>query len=1073
MKIPKKADKLIGKAVNLVTSSVSQTSTKKNKTKYPEIDGMKEACRRAAAESFVLLKNDGDVLPLLETETVALFGRVQYDTFFVGYGSGGDVNAHYTVSINRGIKNSGVIRINEALDETYRKWVKQNPVDNGYWGHWPMGYDEMPLNEAVARRAAFESDKAVVFIGRAAGEDRENTLEKGSYYLTDEEENMLRLVRKYFDKVAVILNVGNIIDMAWVETLAIPAVGICWQGGMETGNGVADILSGKVSPAGHLTDTVAKKYEDYPSADNFGDKFKNHYEEDIFVGYRYFETFCPENVLFPFGHGLSYTTFAQESRLTLQAENGGFAYNVSGTVTNTGSRPGAAVVQVYVSAKNTVLPVPAKALVGYRKTPVLAPGETADFSVSFDAYALSSFDDSGKTAHKNAWVLQKGDYVFYTGFSVRDVTQTGFFRQEETQVTRQLSEVSAPKQSERMTRVTPMVSGNGVHRAYEPVPFATTDLKQDILAHLPAAVTGIGRMDTTLYDVKEGQISLDDFVSSLSLEELEAISRGDYVMNSPLGATGNAGVFGGVLESLRARGVMPVTTTDGPSGIRLAASSALLPSGTALASMWDPAPVTALYEKLGLEMKDRGSDVLLAPGMNIHRNPLCGRNFEYFSEDPLLTGKSAAAVVTGLKNAGVSGCPKHFALNNQEVNRTKNDSVVSARALREIYLKGFEIVVKEAKPAVIMTSYNKINGVWGHYNYELVTKILRGEWGYEGMVITDWWMQKSASPEFPALRDQAYRVRAGVDVLMPGGERIGKKAPDGTLLETLGQEDGITLGELQAVAKHVLTFILNCERFYKPWEESKMKVMSFNIFCGGSGEKEWQKRIALVVRTIRNAQPDIFGVQEAHYKWMKALISAFPDYSYVGVGRDDGKKKGEFSAVFYLKEKFRCLDSGNFWLSDTPDKPGKGWDAACVRICSWAKLKNKTTGKEFVFMNTHLDHVGAVAMQNGAELIAQKGVEIAGDYPVIVTGDFNVTPDSAPCKVIKDAGFVDCRDAAGETDKGITYHGYMPDGSDGQSVIDYVFVRGDVYVRRFKVVKKMIDGMYPSDHHPVVADLEF
>ena len=292
------------------------------------------------------------------------------------------------------------------------------------------------------------------------------------------------------------------------------------------------------------------------------------------------------------------------------------------------------------------------------------------------------------------------------------------------------------------------------------------------------------------------------------LTELEAISRGDYIMNSPLGAEGNAGVFGGVLQSLRDKGVKPIVTTDGPSGIRLKASCSLLPIGSLLSSTWNEALLSEVYKKVGEEMKDRGSDVLLAPGMNIHRNPLCGRNFEYFSEDPLLSGKSAAAVVRGLQSAAVSACPKHFACNNQETNRTKNDSRVSERALREIYLKNFEICIKESSPLNIMTSYNKVNGVWSHYNYDLCTQILRNEWHYEGNVITDWWMQKSKSPEFPEMRDNAYRVRAQVDVLMPGGERVGKRKPDGTLLKTYNKPDGITLGELQRTAKNVLKTVL-------------------------------------------------------------------------------------------------------------------------------------------------------------------------------------------------------------------------------------------------------------------------
>ena len=282
-------------------------------------------------------------------------------------------------------------------------------------------------------------------------------------------------------------------------------------------------------------------------------------------------------------------------------------------------------------------------------------------------------------------------------------------------------------------------------------------------------------------------------------------------MNSPLGAQGNAGAFGGVLASLRDKSVPAAITTDGPSGIRLTACSSLLPIGTGLASSWDTELVERLYARVGEEMKRLGSDVLLAPGMNIHRNPLCGRNFEYSSEDPLLTGFMASAAVRGIQSAGVSACPKHFACNNQETNRIHNDSRLSERALREIYLKGFEICVKTAHPQNIMTSYNKINGVWGHYNYELCEMILRREWGYEGNIMTDWWMRSSKSPEFPKMRDQAYRVRAGVNVLMPGGSRGSKRKPDGTLLKTYKKHDGITLGELQRNAEWVLRFIVNSQ----------------------------------------------------------------------------------------------------------------------------------------------------------------------------------------------------------------------------------------------------------------------
>ena len=303
---------------------------------------------------------------------------------------------------------------------------------------------------------------------------------------------------------------------------------------------------------------------------------------------------------------------------------------------------------------------------------------------------------------------------------------------------------------------------------------------------------------------------MDAFLAQLDLGELEAISRGAYTMGNPLGARGNAGVFGGVTESLRKKGIPPITTTDGPSGIRLYDSCSLLPMGTLLACTFDTGLVEELYRAVGEEMKKRGSDVLLAPGMNIHRNPLCGRNFEYFSEDPYLTGRMAAAVVKGIQSQGVSACVKHFACNNQEVNRTNNDSIVSERALREIYLKGFEICLKLAKPITLMTSYNKINGIWSHYNFELVQTIARKEWGYGGLVMTDWWMRYAPSPEFPELTGNGYRVRARVNLLMPGSRRLTDiwHRPDGTLLATFGKPGGITLGEMQETARQVLNCVM-------------------------------------------------------------------------------------------------------------------------------------------------------------------------------------------------------------------------------------------------------------------------
>ena len=332
-------------------------------------------------------------------------------------------------------------------------------------------------------------------------------------------------------------------------------------------------------------------------------------------------------------------------------------------------------------------------------------------------------------------------------------------------------------------------------------------MKDRILDRLPEEIEQKVDFNMDFCDVKAGVLSMDRFIASLSDDELEMLSHGDYKMNSPLGASGNAGVFGGITEGLRARHIPPVTTTDGPSGIRLLTRASLLPCGTALASTWNKKLIEELYTEVSKEMIDRGSDVLLAPGMNIHRDPLCGRNFEYLSEDPVLTGYMASAIVKGIQSQGVSACPKHFACNSQETNRNRNDSRVSERALREIYLKAFKIVIDEANPHLMMVSYNRINSVLNSNNYDLTTTILRDEWGYEGLVTTDWWMVNEKSPEFEGVKANAYRLRSQVDVFMPGGERLFGRG-DNSILGAL-KKGALTRGEMQRGARNVLNFILN------------------------------------------------------------------------------------------------------------------------------------------------------------------------------------------------------------------------------------------------------------------------
>ena len=254
-----------------------------------------------------------------------------------------------------------------------------------------------------------------------------------------------------------------------------------------------------------------------------------------------------------------------------------------------------------------------------------------------------------------------------------------------------------------------------------------------------------------------------------------------------------------------------------------------------------------------------------------------------------------------------------------------------------------------------------------------------------------------------------------------------------------------------------------------------MKIMSFNLLCGGKGPRDWEGRRELVLETIRKADPDTFGAQEAHIGWIKTLRDGLPDYDYVGIGRDDGKEEGEFSAVFFKKDKYKLLDSGSFWLSETPDRPGKGWDAACIRICSWALLEKKENGLRFAHFNTHLDHRGLVAMQKGAELVTTRASEICGDLPAFFTGDFNVTPDSDPYKTVIANGFKDSRLIADETEDGATFHveTFVSEKTDEWAIIDYCFVKGDVSVKSYKVIRDFFPGdLYPSDHFPVLVEAD-
>ncbi|MBQ9532026.1 MAG: glycoside hydrolase family 3 C-terminal domain-containing protein [Eubacterium sp.] len=799
-----KVTEKIAYGINKITGAFAATAQDQNGkvSANEKIDEKITALsRQAASEGAVLLKNNG-VLPIKKGNCVSVFSRLQKDWLFVGYGSGGDVNCNNKVSLLEAMRKSEDIEINEELAKEYEIFCKKNPVNqSAVWGTWEFSLSDLKLRDDIVEAARKNSDTAIYIIGRGTGEDRDAALEKGSYYLSNEEIANLDLITKYFDKVVVLLNIGNIIDMAWAESYGdkISAILCVWQGGMESGNAVCDLLCGKTSPSGKLSDTIARSYFDYPSSDNYGNKNFNVYEEDIFVGYRYFETFDKNSVLYPFGFGLSYTDFDMQCK-EAKADENGFTFTVK--VTNTGNFAGKEVVQLYIEKPVGKLGNPARELAAFAKTNELAPSESEEITLFVDFYQLSSYDDCGSTNHAGCYVVEKGDYKFHLGANSRDNEEIFNFYQEENFVYSQHKQAAAPREHFEVYHAE-IIDGKTVLRK-KPVAKQKYDLATRILNNMPKDIEPVGDVGYKLIDVKEGRVTMQEFVAQLSVDELEAITRGDYTMDSPLGAPGNAGACAGVLESLREKGVPAVITTDGPSGIRLKSNCSLIPVAVALSCTFNTELVEALHKELAKEMKERGTHILLAPGMNIHRNHLCGRNFEYYSEDPYISGKMAAAAVRGIQSGGLSACPKHFACNNQEMNRVKNDSRLSERALREIYLKGFEICVKEAHPKNIMTSYNKINGVWGHYNYDLCTTILRNEWGYKGNVMTDWWMQKSKSPEFPIMKDHAYRVRAQVDLFMPGGDRVTNRKPDSTCLASFGKPYGITLGELQRSAMNVL-----------------------------------------------------------------------------------------------------------------------------------------------------------------------------------------------------------------------------------------------------------------------------
>ena len=758
--------------------------------------------RQATAEGCVLLENEGQVLPLREGERVAVFGRMAFHYYKSGLGSGGLVNTRYVVGILDALKDCKEIRLDEKLMGIYEDWIRENPFDEGQgWGRVPWCQKEMEVTDEMLG-CARDNDVSLVIIGRTAGEDQDNNAGPGSYCLTETEEDMIRRVCQASKRTVVVLNVGNIIDMSWVKKYHPQAVLYAWQGGQEGGNGVVDVLTGKVCACGKLTDTIAERIEDYPSTENFGDQFKNYYKEDIYVGYRYFETFAKDKVLYPFGYGLSYTGFGIKAEILKDTEE---ELTVAAEVVNTGAVKGKEVVQVYAKVPQGKLGNPARRLIGFVKTGELKPGEKEEVVIVIPKYDLTSYDDSGVTGHKSCYVLEEGTYEIFVGSDVRSAESAGCY-EEKFRVVEKLQEAYAPV--EKFSRMKAVLMPDGSYQAVtEEVPVRTVDPQERRKQNLPETLAYTGDKGYKLVDVLDGKVSMENFVAQIREEDLIAMFRGEG-MCSPKVTPGTAAAFGGVTESMKALGIPVGCCADGPSGIRMDCGTKAfsLPNGTALGCTFNTELVGDLYEMTGKELRLNKIDSLLGPGMNIHRNPLNGRNFEYISEDPLLTGRICAAQVKAMAKSGIGSTIKHFCSNNQEVGRSTSDSVMSERCLREIYLKGFEMAVREGGARSVMTTYGSVNGLWTAGSYDLCTTILRKEWGFEGIVMTDWWAKSNYEGHQAEVSVKAPMIAAQNDIYMVVSDA--KANPEKDDVEEMLRAGKLTLGELQRNAANILGFLL-------------------------------------------------------------------------------------------------------------------------------------------------------------------------------------------------------------------------------------------------------------------------
>ena len=796
-----------------------------------------ELSKEAAKEGMVLLKNENNVLPLSAGSKVALFGKGTFD-YVKGGGGSGDVTVAYTRNLYEGLSlQKDKISIFEELCDYYRKDIEEQYKNGNVPG---MTIEPDVPNELLQKAKAY-TDTAIITICRYSGEgwDRKSVIDPnnkalwdyerkmteksaeifkdGDFCLSVKEKEMVDAVKTNFKNVIVILNVGGMVDTSWFAyDPKIQSALLALQGGMEGGLAAAELLVGDGNPSGKTVDTFARTLDDYPSTHNFHESRDYvDYTDDIYVGYRYFETIpgAAEKVVYPFGYGLSYTTFNVEtvSAGILQPSHTANSQSaphdaVSHTdtlyvrvrVTNTGKRAGKEVVQVYAAKPQGKLGKPAKELVAFEKTRELFSGESQIVTLTWNINDMASYDDLGKI-QKSAYVLEAGSYDIYVGTSVRDVQKADYsYILDEDIITEQLSAKLVP------TSLAKRMLSDG---SFEELPQSEpVDTDASVVGNIdPSLTEGVapgqraipyfrfadgmvknGKYD--IMDVVEGQISLDEFISELSVDDLIHLLGGQPNI-------GAANTFG--IGNMPEYGIPSVMTADGPAGVRInpevGVCTTAFPCSTLLACTWNPDIVEAVGHAGGKELKENNLGLWLTPAINIHRSPLCGRNFEYYSEDPFVTGKLAGAMVRGIQSNNVGATLKHFALNNKETNRKNSDSRVSERAAREIYLKAFEMIIKAENPWAVMSSYNIINGYRASENKDLLTGILRNEWGYTGMVTTDWW----------TCGEHYKETKTGNDLKMGNGypKRVKEAYEKGA----------ISRNEIEICVKRILNFILKLD----------------------------------------------------------------------------------------------------------------------------------------------------------------------------------------------------------------------------------------------------------------------